>query len=127
MTILQIYNSLTDFYEYNLKDKSVVKVGRDDNNNLIIQNNYISRNHCSFILLLKENEIDDNFYWVIKDNNSSNGTWVNNKKIVVYTLRNKDIITFSKDLEFPNIVYKYELKEKIETKETGAHRYDKEE
>lgn len=122
MARLQVYNSPTNFYEYDLEDKSLVVVGRSNNDNITIQSNYISKSHCSFILLEKE-EIGGKFYWVIKDNNSSNGTWVNNNKVVVCTLKNADIITFISNSEFPKIVYVTEIEKDIESKETEVYEY----
>jgi pSer/pThr/pTyr-binding forkhead associated (FHA) protein len=122
MARLQVYNSPTDFYEYDLEDKSLVVVGRSSNTNITIQSNYVSRSHCSFILLEKE-EVADKFYWVIKDSNSSNGTWVNNNRIQVCTLKNADIITFMGNSDFPKIIYLCELESDTESKETGAYEY----
>jgi len=122
MAKLQVYNSPTDFYEYDLEDKSIVTVGRSSNTNIIIQSNYVSRSHCSFILLEKE-EVADKFYWVIKDNSSSNGTWVNNNKVIVCTLNNADTITFMGNSTFPKIVYIVEAELDTESKETGAYEY----
>lgn len=124
MCKLQVYNSSTDFYEYNLDDKSHVTVGRYSGSNIQIQSKYISRNHCSLVILEKE-EVIDKFYWTVKDNNSSNGTWVNNKKIVIHTLKNADEITFCGNSINPKIIYLCEPTEiDTESREIRAYEYE---
>lgn len=124
MCKLQVYNSPTDFYEYNLNDKSHVTVGRYSGSNIKIQSKYVSRNHCSLVILEKE-EVADKFYWVVKDNNSRNGTWVNNNRIIIYNLNNADEITFCGNSTTPKIVYICEPTEvDTESRETGAYEYE---
>ena len=124
MCKLQVYNSPTDFYEYNLNDKSHVTVGRYSGSDIRIQSTYASRSHCSLVILEKENIVDD-FYWVVKDNGSSNGTWVNNNKIVIHTLKSADEITFCDNFNTPKIIYICEPTEvDAESRETGAYEYE---
>lgn len=64
--------------------KVVFRVGREKNNDLIIDDKEISRNHFEIIR--------DNYVFNIKDLNSKNGTFVNNMKIQSAILQNNDTI-----------------------------------
>ena len=125
MCKLQVFNSPTDFYEYNLEDKSHVTVGRYSGSNIKIQSKYVSRSHCSLVLLEKE-QVADSFYWVVKDNKSSNGTWVNNNRVIIHTLSQGDEITFCGNSNTPKIIYLTDTGEPDteSNKETGAFEYE---
>ena len=56
--------------------KNIITLGRNDENDIIIDNEWISGNHCYFDALDKE----------IKDLDSTNGTFVNNNKIQNFDL-----------------------------------------
>lgn len=67
-------------------------IGRSINNDIIIQNQYISKNHTRL-------EKDGNKHY-ISDLNSSNGTYLNDKKILgTVELKNRDIIKIG-NIEF---------------------------
>ena len=59
--------------------------GRSEDNNYILNDDSVSSRHCVFI----KNE----FGYVVQDNNSTNGTLVNNMTITSKPLKNEDIIT----------------------------------
>jgi len=65
-------------------EKVVFRVGREKNNDLIVEDMEISRNHFEIIR--------DNYVFNIKDLNSKNGTFVNNIKIQSAILKNNDSI-----------------------------------
>ena len=71
-------------------NKPLITVGRDDNSNICIKNNYISRHHFSI-------KYENGNYKII-DNNSNNGILINGKK-VQEALNNTDIIEIA-DLTF---------------------------
>lgn len=74
-----IYNEKTYTVE-----KVVFRVGRENNNDLIIDDKEMSRNHFEII--------KDNFVFTIKDLNSKNGTFINGTKISSTFLKNNDSI-----------------------------------
>jgi adenylate cyclase len=65
-------------------DKPFTTLGRNINNDIVLINPSISRNHAIFTLK------DDGFY--VKDNSSKNGVIINNKKISEVKLNNNDKI-----------------------------------
>ena len=94
------------FYGFLKSSKEVVKltkkrisIGRDKNSNIIINNNTVSKDHAIL-------EFDEDYNCIIKDLNSSNGTYVNGQKLktVPLKLRTGDKITFGKY----EIVYTFE-------------------
>ena len=103
--------------------KSLIKIGRDENNDLVIDDDFISRRHVD--IHVKEDSI------VVKDAGSSNGFFVNNKKRkkaeirindffdageVKFTLEDGDTAEFSLSEKFqPGFV-----KEKKSKKGNGA-------
>ena len=64
--------------------KSEIKIGRHSDNDIVIENIKVSRYHAR---LIKEN---DN--WFIEDLGSSNGTYVNGKKIKKISVSDKDSV-----------------------------------
>lgn len=69
-------------------NQSTITIGRDRDNDIVIDNRAISRHHVKIFQ-------DDNQY-IIEDLDSGNGTFVNNKKIIKDTLRNQDEILVGK-------------------------------
>jgi len=69
-------------------NQSTISIGRDRDNNIVIDNRAVSRHHVKIFQ-------DDNKY-IIEDLNSGNGTFVNDKKIIKDTLRNQDEILVGK-------------------------------
>lgn len=67
--------------------KTVTKIGRMLDNNVVIQKSQISRHHAE--IHYKNND------FILVDNNSSGGTFINNKRIVKETLKSGDIILFA--------------------------------
>jgi adenylate cyclase len=70
-------------YKVELK-KSKVTIGRLSDNDIVIKDNAISRSHAE--ILLKDN------HYVIMDLGTRNGTWLNGKRIVQSSIKNKDTI-----------------------------------
>lgn len=73
--------------EYELKENRI-NIGRDQVNNIVVDNIGISRNHAKI-------ELQGGKY-VLTDLNSTNGTFVNKKRIKQITLRNNDEIIIGK-------------------------------
>ncbi len=71
-------------FSYALEDTTTI-IGRSSDSNLMLFSDSVSRNHLSII------KLSDNTY-LIKDNNSTNGVYVNGIKIQEVTLRDSDII-----------------------------------
>lgn len=65
-------------------DKEVVKIGRLLDNDVVVQNNLVSRNHAE---IRYENE-----KFVLYDMGSSSGTFLNNKKIEKNVIYSGDMI-----------------------------------
>ncbi|MEN8240477.1 MAG: FHA domain-containing protein [Chloroflexota bacterium] len=69
-------------------DKLVVKVGRNLENDLVLNHPTVSRFHAE--IQFQENQ------FILVDKNSSSGTFLNNKKITQFQLFAGDIILFAK-------------------------------
>jgi len=69
-------------------DKDVLSVGRARDNDIVIENLSVSRNHARI------RQVDDKF--ILTDLNSANGTYVNNVRINKTELEHEDIITIGK-------------------------------
>ncbi len=69
-------------------DKPVVVVGRDEGSGIRIDNLGISRAHCQF---LKRGTA-----WLLQDMNSSNGTFVNGRKVGEHYLNDNDEVVLGK-------------------------------
>jgi pSer/pThr/pTyr-binding forkhead associated (FHA) protein len=72
-----------------LTDKNEIAIGRDSSNDLCIDNLAASSRHAR---LFK----GPNNHFAIEDLNSTNGTYVNGKKIMTQVLDNEDQITIGK-------------------------------
>lgn len=91
---------LEDVQEYAVGTHRNIKVGRiEEENNIVIPYSYISRKHAMFIIE------DENLY--IVDNGSTNGTYINNKKI---SANEKVQCHEGDDISFADISYKLILK-----------------
>ncbi len=78
-------NETRKIYEkYYLNNDAEITIGRKDDNTIIYKNKFISSNHAK--LSYKDNK------WIIKDNDSVNGTFVNNKLIDKKELSYGDVI-----------------------------------
>ncbi|MEW6050070.1 MAG: FHA domain-containing protein [Candidatus Zixiibacteriota bacterium] len=69
-------------------EKKRVTIGRTNDNDIVLENRGVSRKHAMI-------EFNNNAA-VIIDNESLNGTFVNNRKITEEVLRDKDVITIGK-------------------------------
>jgi pSer/pThr/pTyr-binding forkhead associated (FHA) protein len=69
-------------------EKKRISIGRTNDNDIVLENRGVSRKHAMI-------EFNSNAA-VIMDNESLNGTFVNNRKINEEVLRNEDIITIGK-------------------------------
>lgn len=69
--------------------KKVIKVGRAKDNDIVVNNPSVGRYHAVIKVF--------NDYLIIEDLNSSNGTYVNGKKITSAKITEKDQVTLSKN------------------------------
>lgn len=69
-------------------EKKRISIGRTNDNDIVLENRGVSRKHALI-------EFNNNAAVVI-DNESLNGTFVNNRKISEEVLRNEDVITIGK-------------------------------
>lgn len=69
-------------------DRDEITIGRKKNNNIHIDNLQVSNKHARIV------KHASNYF--IEDLKSTNGTFLNNKKIIKEPLREKDIITIGK-------------------------------
>ena len=95
--------------------KQRISIGRNKNNQIVINNNTISKDHAII-------EFDEDYNCTIKDLNSSNGTYVNGQKLktIPWKLRTGDKIKFGKyDLEYifesPNMENDTKTEQEINT------------
>ena len=63
----------------------VFSIGRDANNQIVLNDTFVSRKHAQLI-------ISDNGQVMIKDSGSSNGTFVNGRRITECYLKQDDIV-----------------------------------
>ena len=124
MCQLQISYSPTQSYIHKLEAKAQITIGRSSLANIEIKSTYVSRHHCSLILMEKEQDL---FYWLLRDNKSSNGTWVNSKRIKLHPLKHQDVITFYGNSHYPNVTFVNLAEGKEDSSnDTGAYEYEKE-
>ena len=93
LILFGILKTKKEVYKLN---KERISIGRNRNSQIVINNNTISKDHAII-------EFDEDGNAIIKDLNSSNGTYVNGQKLKVVPIRLKtgDKITFGKyDMEF---------------------------
>ncbi len=62
------------FSKYLIRNNTAIKIGKAGNNDIVYGNPYVSGEHAT--LIYKDNR------WILKDNNSTNGTFVNNRKVL---------------------------------------------
>jgi hypothetical protein len=67
----------------------ILSIGRDVNNNIVLNDNFVSRQHAHLLL-------QDNGKIIIKDLGSSNGTFVNGNKISECFLKSGDVLQCAK-------------------------------
>lgn len=80
-----------------VSEKKRISIGRTSENDIVLENRGVSRRHAQI-------EFNDNAA-VIIDNESLNGTFVNNRKISEEILRDDDVVTIGKY----NLVYHTEV------------------
>lgn len=71
-------------------DQGLITLGREPENNIVIDSATVSRRHASIF--------SSEEHWLLKDFESSNGTWINGTKITpgaIKLLRHTDIVTLS--------------------------------
>ena len=93
LVLFGILKTKKEVYKLN---KERISIGRNRNSQIVINNNTISKDHAII-------EFDEDGNAIIKDLNSSNGTYVNGQRLKVVPIRLKtgDKITFGKyDMEF---------------------------
>lgn len=74
-------------------ETDALSIGRGPTADVSLEDLEVSRHHCA--LLLWEDD------WVLKDGGSSNGTWVNQKRVPIIILKDGDIIRIGKtEMEF---------------------------
>ena len=103
--------------------KSITNVGKKDDNDIILKNKSVSGHHASIIIINDREQ--KNF--LVKDNNSTNKTFINGIQITDGYLHDQDILKFG-EVEFlfhsgePNtknlstVVLNIEQKDKVEVK-----------
>ncbi|HBZ53017.1 MAG TPA: type VII secretion protein EssC [Eubacterium sp.] len=72
------------FHKYYVKNNIDISIGRTKDNDIIYDNKYVSSDHAK--LSFYENN------WVLSDNNSTNGTFVNDERISTVQLNPGDMI-----------------------------------
>ena len=89
-----ILSGITKGSKYDLKtDETETVLGRDPKSTIFLNDMTVSRNHAS--ILFEKGE------WIIRDNGSFNGVWVNNKNISTKVLQSGDLIQLGNfSLEF---------------------------
>ena len=93
-----VLSGITKGSKYDLKTNTQETIlGRDPKSTIFLNDMTVSRNHAS--ILFEQGE------WIIRDNGSFNGVWVNNKNIDTKVLQSGDIIQLGNfSLEFQSRV-----------------------
>ena len=88
-----IYGILKTQKEVYKLTKERISIGRNRNSNIVINNNTVSKEHAII-------EFDEDYNAILKDLNSSNGTYVNGDrlKFMPVKLKTGDKITFGKEI-----------------------------
>ncbi|HEY9607141.1 MAG TPA: AAA-like domain-containing protein, partial [Allocoleopsis sp.] len=81
-------------------DKDEYSIGRDTNSDICIFSEFVSRRHAT---LIRQQHEDGSPYYQLMDGNgqgkrSSNGVWINRKKIESHNLQDEDEILFGLDV-----------------------------
>ena len=77
--------------KFKLDDKSILRIGRDPDSDIFIDNAVVSAAHA--VIEVKENpESDADPEYYIEDLNSTNSTFVNGQKISRHKLQHNDMI-----------------------------------
>ncbi|HDL04742.1 MAG: hypothetical protein DRP46_07935 [Candidatus Zixiibacteriota bacterium] len=88
-----------------VSEKKRMTIGRTSDNDIVLDNRGVSRKHAQI-------EFNDNAA-VIIDNESLNGTFVNNRKVGEEILRDNDVITIGK--------FSLTYRSQVQHEDTGAH------
>ena len=88
MPIINLRLKNKNLHSYVIRKRTSLSTGRLPDNDIVIENDAVSGKHA--IIIAKEDE------YYIKDLNSTNGTFVNKKKINSHMLKDEDIITVGK-------------------------------
>lgn len=88
MAKIQIFFAAELQAEYLLDDKFEVKIGREADCEIVIDNAAVSRHHCTLREVKRK--------WTIFDEGSANGTFVNGQKIAQHELQHNDRIVLGK-------------------------------
>jgi pSer/pThr/pTyr-binding forkhead associated (FHA) protein len=76
-------------------DKTEITIGRNENNDIQINNLGASKKHARIV--------KQNGQYIIEDLNSTNGTLLNNESIIKARLKSKDVVTIGKHNLFISI------------------------
>lgn len=71
-------------------DREVMSIGRKDSSDIQLADGSVSSHHADIIRTEKDGEV----CYILRDNDSTNGTKVNNEPITEKVLKNSDLITF---------------------------------
>lgn len=77
-------SSGSEFVRYYIPVNTDITIGRETGNTIVYNNKFVSANHT---IIRRNNDV-----WTIQDNNSTNGTYVNNTRIGLDTLVPGDTI-----------------------------------
>src|SRR5579872_6504195 len=69
--------------EYSIR-KPIITVGRKPDNDIVVDNPAVSSHHCKITLVGEE--------FFVEDLDSTNGTYLNDKRIVKAGLKNEDVV-----------------------------------
>ena len=73
-----------------LIEQESMTIGRRDNMDIVLKDGSVSGHHAEIFRAGEE----DNVTYYLRDNNSTNGTRVNNQPVTEQVLKNSDLITF---------------------------------
>ncbi len=84
MPVISFKTKDNKIHRYQLKKGETLRIGRVDDNDIVIKNNSVSSHHAKI-----ESEGDEFF---LADNQSSNGSFINDQLVIYRKLEHKDVI-----------------------------------
>lgn len=77
-------------------DKSPFTIGRGEESDLCVDDELVSRTHALIECSQKSPEDQRSCVWILRDQNSTNGTCVGDRKITVHALMDGDVVRIGK-------------------------------
>jgi pSer/pThr/pTyr-binding forkhead associated (FHA) protein len=96
-------------------NSAIYRLGRNSTCDILVLDKYISRYHCTLVLMPPDKDNVAPYYSIIDGmlmtgTKSTGGTWVNGRKVNNFKLNHQDVITFG-SRPYPKIIFIAEISE----------------